>query len=121
MAEFTTFDQAVAAHAQWKYRLYQAINTGKSEWTVAQVRTDDQCDLGKWLRSLPMSEQQSERYKEIWASHVEFHTIASEVLEMALVGRTEEAKAAVALDTRFSGITTKMIMGLSAWKEEGTY
>ena len=121
MAEFTIFDQAIAAHAQWKGRLYQAINTGKSEWTVAQVQADDQCDLGKWLRALPMCEQQSEHYKEIWALHVEFHTIASEVLEMALVGRTEEAKAAVALDTRFTGITTKLIMGLSAWKEEGTY
>ena len=119
MAEFTTFDQAVAAHAQWKYRLYQAINTGKSEWTVAQVRTDDQCDLGKWLRSLPMSEQQSERYKVIWALHVEFHTIASEVLEMALAGRKEEAKEAIALGTHFSEITTNLTMGLIAWKEEG--
>ncbi len=32
---------AIAAHAKWKFYLRQAIETGKSKWTVAEVWPDD--------------------------------------------------------------------------------
>ena len=44
---------AIAAHAKWKFYLRQAIDTGTSEWTVAEVRPDDGCEFGTWLLALP--------------------------------------------------------------------
>ena len=43
MTDPAIFNHAVFAHAKWKYRLRQAIETGKSDWTVDEVRD------GHWL------------------------------------------------------------------------
>ena len=40
-------NRAIAAHAQWKYRLKQAITSGKSEWTAESVRPDNLCEFGR--------------------------------------------------------------------------
>ena len=59
MTKLTIFDKAVFAHSQWKHRLREAIKTGESEWTVAEVRADDRCDFGEWLDQLPASKKSS--------------------------------------------------------------
>jgi methyl-accepting chemotaxis protein len=117
MQDLAIFDRAIAAHAKWKYRLFRAIDTGTSEWTVAQVRLDTRCDFGAWLTSLPLSERLSERWKKVQSLHAEFHAAASEVLELALAGRKEEATAAIALGSRFATISAELTLALTDWKE----
>jgi hypothetical protein len=73
-------DHAIAAHAKWKSQLREAIDTGKSEWAVRDVRTDNACEFGKWLSALPLSQRLSERYPKVRALHAEFHTVAAAVL-----------------------------------------
>ena len=88
--------RAVASHATWKYRLRQAIKTGTSEWTVSTVQVDDQCDFGRWLRSLPPTEQQRDHWKTVSARHREFHRAAADVLREGLTfGVSDEAAAGV--------------------------
>lgn len=41
--------KAIAAHGQWKVRLREVIASGRSEWSVDQVKVDDQCVLGRWI------------------------------------------------------------------------
>jgi hypothetical protein len=118
MSELTVFDRAIAAHAKWKYRLYQAIDTGKSEWTVAVVRASDRCDFGAWLKALPVAEKMSDQCERVKQLHSEFHQIAADVLQLALEGRKEEARAAIALGSRFSAISAELTMALSAWSEQ---
>ena len=110
-------DQAIAAHAKWKYRLMEAIDTGKSQWRVGDVRTDNSCDFGKWLSELPLSERLSEHYKKVRALHAEFHGLAADVLELALAGRKDEATAAMALRSRFATVSSNLTMAVMAWKE----
>ena len=86
-------DKAVSAHAKWKYHLMDAIDTGKSAWRVGDVRSDHACDFGKWLIALPLSDRLSEHAKKVRTLHAEFHGLAADVLEMALAGRKEEARA----------------------------
>jgi hypothetical protein len=43
---------AIGAHGLWKGRLTNAIDTGKSDWTVADVQSDYNCAFGKWLHGL---------------------------------------------------------------------
>ena len=117
MSELTIFDLAISAHAKWKYRLYQAIKTGRSDWSVAQLRTDDRCDFSEWLRSLPTPERTSERCERVRALHTEFHTAAAEVLELALAGRKKDAETAISLGSHFSRISAELTMALSAWKD----
>jgi hypothetical protein len=109
-------DHAIAAHAKWKYRLMEAIDTGKSQWRVADVRTDNACDFGKWLGGLPLSERLSEHAKKVRTLHAEFHGLAADVLELALAGRKAEATAAMALRSRFAEVSSSLTMAVTAWK-----
>jgi hypothetical protein len=110
-------DHAIAAHAKWKYRLIEAIDTGKSPWRVNDIRTDNACEFGKWLIALPLSERLSEHAKKVRALHVEFHGLAADVLELALAGRKAEATAAMALRSRFAEVSSNLTMSVMAWKE----
>jgi len=117
MTKLTLFDRAIAAHGRWKYRLFQATSTGKSQWTEAEVRADDGCDFGVWLKQLPISRRLSQRCARIRALHIEFHEIAADVLVLALAGRKDEAKAMMALGSRFSEVSAALTMALSEWAE----
>ncbi len=110
-------DRAIAAHAKWKYRLMDAIDTGKSQWRISDVRTDNACDFGKWLAALPLTERLSEHSKKVRALHTEFHGLAADVLELALAGRKAEATAAMALGSRFAQVSSGLTMAVLAWKE----
>ncbi|MHB8900004.1 MAG: CZB domain-containing protein [Thermoguttaceae bacterium] len=113
-------DNAVAAHARWKYRLMEAIDTGKSPWRVADVRTDQACDFGKWLVALPLSERLSEHARHVRTLHGEFHTLAASVLELALAGRKEEATSAMAMGSRFAIVSSNLTVAVTAWKQAAT-
>jgi hypothetical protein len=113
-------DRAIAAHAKWKYRLMEAIDSGRSEHRVADVRANDACDFGKWLAALPLSERLSSHYKQVSALHAEFHTLASSVLELALSGRATEATTAMALGSRFAVVSSQLTMAVLAWKESSS-
>jgi hypothetical protein len=110
-------DQAIASHAKWKYRLMEAIDTGQSEWRVNDVRTDHECNFGKWLAELPLSERLSENYKKVRTLHAEFHGLAADVLELALAGRKDEATAAMAMRSRFATVSSSLTMAVIAWKD----
>jgi hypothetical protein len=116
MVDTSQIERGIAAHARWKYRLFDAVNTGKSESTVQGTRSDDQCEFGKWLASLSPSERSSEHCEKVTTLHAEFHKAASEVLELALSARKEEAEAAIALGSSFSLISSNLTMAMSAWK-----
>lgn len=113
-------EHAIAAHAKWKYRLMDAIDTGKSEWRVADVRPDSACDFGKWLAALPLSDRLSEHCKRVRALHEQFHGLAADVLELALAGRKVEAGAAIALRSRFASLSSDLTMAVLAWQQAET-
>lgn len=97
--------------------MFDAIETGKSEWTVRGIRSYDTCEFGKWLASLPAADSSSPHCKKVAELHAEFHKAAAEVLEIALSGRKQEGEAAVSLGSRFSLISSDLTMAVSAWKE----
>jgi hypothetical protein len=96
----------------------EAIDTGKSQWRVGDVRTDHACDFGKWCLGLPLSERLSEHCQKVRALHAEFHGLAADVLELALAGRKDEATAAIALGSRFAVVSSHLTMAVMAWKED---
>lgn len=110
-------ERAIAAHAKWKYRLMEAIDTGQSEWRIETVRTDDECEFGKWLGNLPLSLRLSSDVQQVRELHGEFHMLASNVLELALSGQREEAAAAIAMGSRFAAVSSQLTMAVLHWKE----
>ncbi|WP_165251407.1 CZB domain-containing protein [Paludisphaera soli] len=117
MVESASLDHAIAAHAKSKFRLREAIKTGRSEWSVENVRPDDQCEFGKWLNALPLSDRMRKEWREVKVLHSQFHTAAASVLESATSGRMVEAEAAMAPGGAFSDISTKLVRHITDWKK----
>ncbi len=117
MQDTSALDRGIAAHAWWKYRLFDAIKTGKSDSTVESIRASDQCKFAKWLSSLPPADRSSEHYAKVTELHKEFHEVASEILALALSGRKKEAEDAVALGSRFMLVSSDLTLTMSAWKD----
>jgi hypothetical protein len=117
MNETEHINRAIAAHAQWKTRLRQAIESGKSEWTPDSVRPDNRCDFGKWLHSVSPKETVTERWKKIKALHAEFHKEAARILALAVASRKAEAEAAIALGSQFSKTSADLTLALVDWRE----
>ena len=117
MPDVEVINRGIAAHARWKYRLFDAVETGRSEWTVEGIRSDDQCEFGRWLGSLSAADLSDEHCVKVKAMHTEFHQVAAEVLSLALAGRKEEAQEAIALGSRFALVSSNLTMAMSDWKE----
>ncbi len=120
MNTLDALENAIANHARWKYRLMDAIDTGKSEARVGDVRVDDACQFGKWLLALPLSERLSDHYRKVRELHAEFHSLAAHVLELAVGGRAAEATAAMAMGSRFAVVSSQLTMAVLAWKDAAT-
>jgi hypothetical protein len=116
MTNVSIFDQAISAHAQWKRRLNEAIDSGSSEWTVSEVRADDRCEFGKWLNTLCDLEKSSDSCLHLRSLHTEFHHAASEVLELALAGKKDDARAAMSPGNRFNQTSTELVLTLGEWR-----
>lgn len=111
------FTAALGAHATWKSKLQAAIEVGKCDHTVAEVRRDDACQFGRWLHATP-GLLQDQRYTTVKALHSRFHEEAARVLAMALAGEKEAALAEVAVGKPFSAISAALTREVVAWRGE---
>jgi hypothetical protein len=87
------FKEALEAHMKWKLRLKAVIDGTSSEsLDVSKVSCDDQCDLGKWIKSEGGRQFESNpEFKSVVEAHTHFHQCAGHTLSLALDGKIEEA------------------------------
>jgi hypothetical protein len=109
--------KALVAHAAWKVRLAQAIDSGSSDFVPMIVQQDNVCDLGQWLYTGIADELKTgARYEAVRQLHRQFHLSAAAVLETALAGRQAEARAAMEADSEFARTSTNLTLELTAWR-----
>ncbi len=114
-AEFVT--RAIAAHGLWKYRLHEAIRNGGGDYGVETVRADDRCQLGQWLRGAKIGSHSAAMSAERLRSlHAEFHGLAADVLELAVAGRTDEARRGLGPGSPLLMISTQLVTLLERWR-----
>jgi len=109
------FDQIIHNHSHWKHLLKKAIESGRSEFTVVNVRDAHQCAFGKWLdssagKSLP-------NYSKVVELHQCFHEEAAHVLGLALQGQSYQASEKLKFGSPFSQATANLVNELSEIRE----
>jgi hypothetical protein len=109
-------DDALAAHSLWRKRLQDAIATGTSEFKPDTVKTDNNCQFGKWLNGLSGEDRKSADYSSIKALHADFHRIAGEVLELALSAKKAEAAKKIEPNSDYQNATGKLVIALHGWR-----
>jgi hypothetical protein len=91
------FKTALEAHIKWKVRLMGVIDgSGTETLDPRVVSQDNQCALGKWIYGQGGKDYGSNpEFRELVVAHTHFHKCAGTVLDLALDGRTADAKAEV--------------------------
>jgi hypothetical protein len=108
---------AVTAHSSWSSRLGTAIGTGKLDIPVATVRSDNQCQFGKWLYGVQLSntEKQTENYRGVKQLHAQFYESASKVAQFALSGQKQAAENAINASSDYARISAALTASLNNW------
>jgi len=111
-------DKAIRVHGMWKSRLKQAIETGKIDVALDDLRVDNVCAFGKWLYSpsFPAEIQQSSQYQRIREMHTEFHKLAGRVAELAVKGNKREAEQLMTANGEFTKLSYNLTSALMNWK-----
>lgn len=112
MLDTSEIRKAIAAHVTWKVRIYEAIETGNSDFRPEVVMLANVCDLGRWLYSLPHEEQSGEYWKRTERLHARFHRIAGQKVKLALGGKPQEALALMT-DLKGEFVTTSKLLTLT--------
>ncbi len=110
-------EAAVVAHAAWKARLRQAIDTRRlpEGTTVEQARRDDVCPFGRWLHAGEGANLDAARNAQVMAGHAEFHRAAAGVLAEVSAGRIDAAKQALSDPDGYAGVARSLTDALLAW------
>lgn len=109
-------DKAIVAHNFWKARFKEAISGGKIDFSVDFVRSDRNCDFGKWLYSIGLYD--SEHWRNVVDLHSKFHQVAAKVLELILQGKSKEADEMLSVSGEFSQTSAKLTKAMLAWKNK---
>lgn len=110
-------DSAVGAHGLWKSRLRSAIETGKTDRSVDEVRASDRCDFGRWLGGGGEIDRTCQHFATVRDLHAKFHLAAAEVLTLALAGQRAKAEASMAMNGAFSDASIALTNAMRAWKK----
>jgi len=118
MLNVEMIQKAVAAHSSWKARLRSAVDTGKFDVTIANVKADNQCEFGKWLYGPDFStaEKQTENYRTVKDLHAKFHLEAAKVVECATSGHKYKAAVAIGLEGSYTKASSALTKELVQWR-----
>ena len=102
------FDQAIAAHRDWKVRLRKAI-AGQETLDADTICRDDRCALGKWIHG-PGAAQWGQRpgFAPLQARHAEFHEVAGGVARKINAGQYADAERLIGSGSRFAAVSTEV-------------
>jgi hypothetical protein len=109
---------AIGNHGIWKSRLNSAIEKESSEFSAATVRCDDQCEFGKWLKTVDPSMKISSSYRKCSELHSRFHGAAANVLDLVAAGKKEAARQSVAAGGEFAKTSSSLTVAMMDWARE---
>lgn len=118
MSTADSISTAISAHGAWKRRLADAIANGRSEFTAATVRADNQCEFGCWLYGLPAGEQRKPECIRVREFHAKFHHEAANTLALALAGKKAEAERSMVLGGPFAVASSALTMAMMDWRQK---
>jgi len=110
------FDQAIAAHSQWKTKLRNAATNGE-QLDVATVSRDDCCPLGKWLHGGGKSSWgHMPVFVDLVARHKAFHQEVGKVAQVVNAGHLDQAKSMLEGGTPYAHATGEVVVALRSLK-----
>jgi hypothetical protein len=111
---------AVGDHGAWKRKLKNAVTTGKIDVEISSIKTDRQCNFGKWLYGSTLTDKQrkSAHYQNVQKLHAVFHETAAKVAQLAISGEKDHAMSMLDVKGEFTVASAELTTSMMAWLKE---
>ncbi len=112
-------EKAIAAHSAWKGRLQGIVNTGKIDMSINTIRSDRECQFGRWLHggTIDSDAAKSPHCQSAKHLHAQFHEEAARIAQMATSGQRDAALKALAASGEFARVSGELKSTLRKWSE----
>ncbi len=112
--------KAVGDHGRWKKMLKNAVDTGKMDVQLSEIKADNQCGFGKWLHGPTITEKQknSSHYQKVRELHAVFHEKAAKAAELAISGKKAHAMKMLEVNGEFTTASAALTTSMMAWLKE---
>ena len=110
----TKAELSIADHLMWKWNVYNMI-LGYASLAVDDVKDAETCHLGKWLKTLPSTEEITKLKDKISDPHMTIHTMARKAIEQHQSGNRTQAEQSL---TEIERASKEVVSYLKQLKKE---
>jgi len=110
------FDQAIAAHAEWKEKLRDYLRKRDGSFKPAEIGMDTRCPLGQWIHGEGSRYVKLVEYSTLRIEHARFHKAAAEVVRRVHSGESASADIALGPKSEFAKASSAVVMAIMAMK-----
>lgn len=108
------FDDAIAAHSQWKVKLRMYISGTGEKHDPNVVCKDNLCALGKWIYGEGAKYKTDPLFEPLRISHAEFHKVAAEVIRK--VDAKDKTGAETLLNGQYTTVSSQVVTAIIKMK-----
>jgi hypothetical protein len=111
---------AIGDHGIWKKKLKSAVDTGKIDVKISTIKSDNQCNFGKWLHGPSTTENQknSKHYQKVHDLHAAFHEKAAMVAHLAIAGNKVAAMKMLDVNGEYVEASATLTTAMIDWLKE---
>ena len=113
------FDEAISSHTGWKMKLARYIAKPDGSLKSAQVSTDHNCELGKWIHGAGGAQYSHlPEFSALSKEHARFHTAAADVIRKADLGQRMTEDIALGSKSEYGSASAGVVKTLMSLKSK---
>lgn len=110
------FDEAIAAHANWKMKLSAYVKNPDKSVNAAVLATDNHCALGKWIYGEGLKFANLPEYQELKKGHAAFHQAAAAIVKRADAGEQVSEEVNLGAQSDYNKLSTQVVTQIMKMK-----
>lgn len=112
------FEEAIAAHVDWKAKLRTYIKKADKSLDPNMVEKDNECKLGKWIYGDGGKYKSSQHYEALRQEHAKFHKCAANIIRKVDEGKLSEAENLIDAKSQYTEISINVVTKIRKMREE---
>lgn len=112
------FDDAVAAHSEWKRKLYSYVRKPDHSLKADEVAANDRCALGQWLKGEAQKFSALPEFSKLAAEHTRFHKAAADIVNRVDSGQDVSADLAIGGGSEFGRASSAVVLAIMDMKKK---
>lgn len=112
------FDDAVAAHSEWKRKLNAYVQKPDHSLKAAEVGADNRCVLGRWLEGEARKYSAFPEFAKLTTEHTRFHKAAEDIVNKADRGQDVSAALVLGGGSEFGRASSAVVLAIIDMKRK---